>query len=262
MATTRRYDSLARTHDARTKEDPDKHSQGGHDSRRNREEDPGGRVASQESRHVYQTEMYQSGNLHDADPRIPRSYTDPAISYTGRLAMLLPNAQVPNPDYSIRPKGGGEQEDFPLNSYDWRQPNQEKPKNGPAASKQKQASHHEARPPLGSRQSRAESNTKKTAKSSRQSANRRGPSRNVDQHNSDDDGEEEDGERISYDERVTFSIPSSGIDGRSYEDERYGNHRCMNYAPFVGFHAYTLISEVRAFRYCEATLADRLKCTA
>ena len=51
-------------------------------------------------------------------------------------------------------------------------------------------------------------------------------------------------------------------DSRSYKDERLANCGCMNYALFVGLHAYTLISEVRAVRYCEAALADRLKCTA
>jgi hypothetical protein len=144
---------------------------------------------SQESRHVYQADMYLSRDRHDADSRIPRSYTDPAMSYTGRFAKVPPNAQVPNSDHSIRPKEGGEQEDFSLNSYEWRQPNQVKPKNEPPTSKHKQASRQEALPPSRSRHSRAESTAKETARSSRQSANRRGPSRNVDGDNYDSDDE-------------------------------------------------------------------------
>ena len=55
-------------------------------------------------------------------------------------------------------------------------------------------------------------------------------------------------------------------DSRRFESERLlrrnENRPCMNCALSVSFHAYILISEVRGVRYCEAALADRLKCTA
>ena len=218
MATARRYNSTIRTRDLRSEEDPDKHNQGGHDSRRNREEDPGGRVVSQESRYGYQPQTSLSENRRDADSKLPGSYTDPATSYTGRRTMLLLNAQVPvyhapNPDQLIRPKDRGEQEDSPSHLYERRQPNQEDPNDGPSASMHEQVTRHEALPFSGSRHSRTESTTKKTTRSSRQSTRRRGPSRNVDDDTSDDNDkdEEEEDEKID-DKRVPIFIPSSGID--------------------------------------------------
>jgi hypothetical protein len=91
--------------------------------------------------------------------------------------------------------------------YDRHQPNQEKSKNGPPASMHEQVSRQEALPLPGSRHSRTESTTKKTTRSSRESAKRRGPGRNVESSDYDDEDEE-----TIDDRRTLFFLPSSGID--------------------------------------------------
>ena len=197
MATTLRYNSLIRARDVRSEEDPDKHNQGGHDSRRNPEEDPGGRVASQESRYGYQPRTYRSGSRRDADFKLLEGYTDATTSCMGHTTMRPPNSQVPayqapSPDQSVRPKGRGGQEDSPSHSYERRQPNAEKSKNGPPVSMHEQVSRREALPLSGPRHSRTESTTKKTPRSSRQT-------------------EQEEDEEID-DKRVLSFISSSGID--------------------------------------------------
>ena len=216
-ASQTRFAVMIRARDMRSEEDPDKHNQGGHDSRRNPEEDPGGRVLSQESKYGYQAQMYPSEDRRDADSKPSGSYTGRTPSYTGSLTKLPLNAQVPvyqapDPVHSIYPKSRGKQEDSSPYSYVRPQPNQEKPKNGPPANMQEQASRHEALPPSGPRHSCAESTTKKTARSSRQSAKGRRPSRYVDDDNSDDEDVKEKEEEISADKRVLYFMPSSGVD--------------------------------------------------